>query len=232
MLSTSEPDLEFNHESEIQSEVQIFYKDEEIANVAGNLLGSSNGLDRSRALHKYMKIGEKLYKESHQMDEKIRGFESCIRRSYFHMKPLDDNQVENWHKYLDFVEKQEDFDWVVKLYERCLIPAANYPEFWMRYVHFMETKGGRELANSALDRAVGIFLKSENIMLPDKHKIEKEQNAQLRNQLAQLAQLEQAQKLQIQQQDSTIQSLQNICHNYLRQPLQSTTIRPCFAIVA
>lgn len=159
MVSTSEPDLEFNHESEIQSEVQIFYKDEEIANVVGNLLGSSNGLDRSRALHKYMKIGEKLYKESHQMDEKIRGFESCIRRSYFHMKPLDDNQVENWHKYLDFVEKQEDFDWVVKLYERCLIPAANYPEFWMRYVHFMETKGGRELANSALDRAVGIFLK-------------------------------------------------------------------------
>lgn len=60
MVSTSEPDLEFNHESEIQSEVQIFYKDEEIANVVGNLLGSSNGLDRSRALHKYMKIGEKL----------------------------------------------------------------------------------------------------------------------------------------------------------------------------
>ncbi|KAF8018922.1 hypothetical protein BT93_H3728 [Corymbia citriodora subsp. variegata] len=159
IVSTSEPDLEFNHESEIQSEVRIFYKDEEIASVVENLLGSSNGLDRSRALHKYMKMGEKLYKESHQMDEKIRGFESCIRRSYFHMKPLDDNQVENWHKYLDFVEKQEDFDWVVKLYERCLIPAASYPEFWMRYVHFMETKGGRELANSAMDRAVGIFLK-------------------------------------------------------------------------
>ncbi|KAI6703501.1 hypothetical protein NL676_012637, partial [Syzygium grande] len=159
IVSTSQPDLEFNHEKEIQGKVQTFYKDEEIASVVGNLLGSSNGLDRSRALHKYMKIGEKFYKESRQMDEQICGFESCIRRSYFHMKPLDDNQVENWHKYLDFVEKQEDFDWVVKLYERCLIPAANYPEFWMRYVHFVETKGGRELANSALDRAVGIFLK-------------------------------------------------------------------------
>ncbi|XP_030547334.1 pre-mRNA-processing factor 39-2 isoform X2 [Rhodamnia argentea] len=159
IVSTSELDLEFNRESEIQSEVQTFYKDEEIASVVGNMLGSSNGLDRSRALHKYMKIGEKLSKESHQMDEKICGFESCIRRPYFHMKPLDDNQVENWHNYLDFVEKQVDFDWAVKLYERCLIPAANYPEFWMRYVHFVETKGGRELANSALDRAVGIFLK-------------------------------------------------------------------------
>lgn len=113
IVSISQPDLGFNHEKEIQGKVQTFYKDEEIASVVGNLLGSSNGLDRSRALHKYMKIGEKFYKESHQMDEQICGFESCIRRSYFHMKPLDDNQVENWHTYLDFVEKQEDFDWVI-----------------------------------------------------------------------------------------------------------------------
>lgn len=51
-------------------------------------------------------------------------------------------------------------------------------------------------------------LKSENIMLADKLKIEKEQNAQLRNQVAQLLQLEQDQKMQIQQQDLTIQTLQ------------------------
>ncbi|KAF7829290.1 kinesin-like protein KIN-14B [Senna tora] len=51
-------------------------------------------------------------------------------------------------------------------------------------------------------------LKSEHIMLADKHKIEKEQNAQLKNQVAQLLQLEQDQKLQIQLQNSTIQSLQ------------------------
>lgn len=51
-------------------------------------------------------------------------------------------------------------------------------------------------------------LKSENIMLAEKHKIEKDQNAQLRNQVAQLLQSEQDQKLQIQQHDSTIQTLQ------------------------
>lgn len=45
-------------------------------------------------------------------------------------------------------------------------------------------------------------------MLADKHKLEKEQNAQLRNQVAQLLQLEQEQKLEIQQQDSIIQTLQ------------------------
>ncbi|KAK7386730.1 hypothetical protein VNO78_27065 [Psophocarpus tetragonolobus] len=51
-------------------------------------------------------------------------------------------------------------------------------------------------------------LKTEHVLLSDKHKIEKEQNTQLRNQVAQLLQLEQEQKLQIQEQDSTIQSLQ------------------------
>ncbi|KAK6923280.1 Kinesin motor domain [Dillenia turbinata] len=51
-------------------------------------------------------------------------------------------------------------------------------------------------------------LKSENIMLAEKHKIEKDQNAQLRNQVAQLLQLEQEQKMQIRERDLTIQSLQ------------------------
>lgn len=51
-------------------------------------------------------------------------------------------------------------------------------------------------------------LKSENIMVVEKHKIEKEQNAQLRNQVAQLLHTEQEQKVQIEQRDSTIQNLQ------------------------
>ncbi|KAJ0098110.1 hypothetical protein Patl1_28315 [Pistacia atlantica] len=42
------------------------------------------------------------------------------------------------------------------------------------------------------------LMQSENLMLADKHKIEKEQNAQLRNQVAQLLHLEQEQKIQIQ----------------------------------
>lgn len=45
-------------------------------------------------------------------------------------------------------------------------------------------------------------------MIADKHKVEKEQNAQLRNQIAQLLQMEQDQKLIMQQNDSTIQTLQ------------------------
>ncbi|XP_075510398.1 kinesin-like protein KIN-14B [Primulina tabacum] len=51
-------------------------------------------------------------------------------------------------------------------------------------------------------------LKSENMMLADKCKLEKDQNAQIRNQLSQLLRVEQEQKMQIQHRDSTIQMLQ------------------------
>lgn len=52
------------------------------------------------------------------------------------------------------------------------------------------------------------MMQMENISLAEKLKTEKEQNAQLKNQVAQLLHLEQEQKLQIQQRDSTIQTLQ------------------------
>ncbi|KAK3211173.1 hypothetical protein Dsin_015879 [Dipteronia sinensis] len=71
-------------------------------------------------------------------------------------------------------------------------------------------------------------LKSENIMLTDKHKIEKEQNAQLRNQVAQLLQLEQEQQMQIQQRDSTIQTLQakiKSIESQLNEALHSSEVR-------
>ncbi|XP_062233292.1 kinesin-like protein KIN-14L [Phragmites australis] len=51
-------------------------------------------------------------------------------------------------------------------------------------------------------------LKSENLMLSEKHKIEKEQNNQLRDQISHLLKVEQEQKLKIQERDLTIQSLQ------------------------
>ncbi|KAL8532412.1 hypothetical protein ACS0TY_008855 [Phlomoides rotata] len=52
-------------------------------------------------------------------------------------------------------------------------------------------------------------LKTENIMLADKLKIEKEQNTHLRTQIAQFLKVEQDQKMQIEQKDSSIQMLQD-----------------------
>ncbi|KAH9749291.1 tetratricopeptide repeat (TPR)-like superfamily protein [Citrus sinensis] len=155
----SDSAMEFQSELVLEGEVPAYYKDDETSSVIKDLLDPSVDLVRSKAIQKYRFIGEQIYKEASQLDEKINCFENLIRRPYFHVKPLDDIQLKNWHDYLSFAEKQGDFDWVVKLYERCLIPCADYPEFWMRYVDFMESKGGREIASYALDRATQIFLK-------------------------------------------------------------------------
>lgn len=160
----------------------------EISLVIKDLLGSSDISLKSKALDKYRSIGEKFYEEAHLVDEKIKCFETKIGRRYFHVTPLDDDQLNNWHLYLDFIEKQDNVDTVIfaelpcfyldlavldsniyfvqaiKLYEKCLIPCANYPEFWMRYVDFLEAKGGRELAISALDRATQIYLKVKTVV--------------------------------------------------------------------
>ncbi|KAL6646426.1 hypothetical protein ACP70R_018034 [Stipagrostis hirtigluma subsp. patula] len=114
---------------------------------------------RPEALKQYLFSGERLYQRSSKIDKEIFCFEVSIRRPFFHVKPLDDEQLENWHQYLDFVEKYGDFDWAVKLYERCLIPCANYPEFWIRYAEFVNSTGGREIADYALRRASSCFVK-------------------------------------------------------------------------
>lgn len=47
----------------------------------------------------------------------------------------------------------------IKLYERCLIACANYPEYWVRYVQRMDEEGKTEIALDALHRATVTFLK-------------------------------------------------------------------------
>ncbi|KAL6553294.1 hypothetical protein OROGR_007136 [Orobanche gracilis] len=133
---------------------------DEIYLVIKDLLDSTDKSIKFKALSRYRSIGEEFYQEACQMDAKINCFEKRIRRHYFCLTPLDDDQLDIWHLYLDFIEKQDNADWAMKLYERCLIPCANYPEFWMRYADFLESKGGRELAISVLDRATQIFLKN------------------------------------------------------------------------
>lgn len=54
---------------------------------------------------------------------------------------------------------------MVKLYERCLIACANYPEYWIRYVLCMEASGSMDLAHNALARATHVFVKVLNMRL-------------------------------------------------------------------
>ncbi|GMH30903.1 hypothetical protein Nepgr_032746 [Nepenthes gracilis] len=121
----------------------------------------SAGLTEAAELEKYVAIREEMYKKAKEFESKIIGFETAIRRPYFHVRPLNDAELENWHNYLDFIEREGNFDKVVKLYERCLVACANYPEYWIRYILCMEASASMDLADNALARATKVFVKRQ-----------------------------------------------------------------------
>lgn len=86
-------------------------------------------------------------------------YESEIKRPYFHVTELDEPQLVNWRKYLDFEEVESGFERVAFLYERCLVTCAFYDEFWYRYVRWMYAQEGKEEdARNIYQRASMIFV--------------------------------------------------------------------------
>ncbi|KAF2481016.1 putative DEAD/DEAH box helicase [Neohortaea acidophila] len=71
-------------------------------------------------------------------------YEQEIKRPYFHVTELDEPQLANWRRYLDFEEAEGDYIRTKFLYERCLVTAANYEEFWLRYARWMLAQGPKQ----------------------------------------------------------------------------------------
>ncbi|KAJ5610720.1 hypothetical protein N7510_007439 [Penicillium lagena] len=71
-------------------------------------------------------------------------YESEIKRPYFHVTELDEGQLANWNKYLDFEETEGSYLRTQFLYERCLVTCAHYDEFWMRYARWMAGQADKE----------------------------------------------------------------------------------------
>lgn len=71
-------------------------------------------------------------------------YESEIKRPYFHVTELDEGQLSNWRRYLDFEESEGSYERTQFLYERCLVTCAHYDEFWQRYARWMGAQSGKE----------------------------------------------------------------------------------------
>lgn len=107
------------------------------------------------------KIHENYYHFSLKTQQEVTSrwnYEQAIKRAYFHVTELDDAELENWRKYLDFEEKQGDFERTAFLYERCLVACALYEEFWLRYARWMFSQGKDENTRIIYMRASCIFV--------------------------------------------------------------------------
>jgi pre-mRNA-processing factor 39 len=87
-------------------------------------------------------------------------FESAIKRPYFHVTDLDEAEVSNWRKYLDFEESEGDIQRIKFLYERCLVTCAFHEEFWFRYARWISAQEGRE------EEARNIYQRGSMLFVP------------------------------------------------------------------
>jgi len=85
-------------------------------------------------------------------------YEQLIKRAYFHVTDVEDAELANWRKYLDFEETEGDFQRTTFLYERCLVACALYEEFWLRYARWMFAQGKEEDTRLIYMRASCIFV--------------------------------------------------------------------------
>ena len=82
--------------------------------------------------------------------DEIYKFEEKLKRTYFHVKPLDHKQLRTWDHYLDWQVEKGDHERIVVLFERCLIPCALYEQFWAKYARYLEKahKEGKDVSIS------------------------------------------------------------------------------------
>jgi pre-mRNA-processing factor 39 len=71
-------------------------------------------------------------------------YEAEIKRPYFHVTEIDEGQLVNWRKYLDFEEAEGDYTRITFLYERCLVTCALHEEFWLRFARWMLAQPNKE----------------------------------------------------------------------------------------
>ena len=87
-------------------------------------------------------------------------FESEVKRPYYHVTDLDEQQLTNWKKYLDFEESEGDYTRIKFLYERCLVTAANYEDMWLRFARWMAAQGSKQ------EEVRNIYLRASCIYVP------------------------------------------------------------------
>jgi pre-mRNA-processing factor 39 len=109
---------------------------------------------RTKIDHLYWEIYSRT-----QIDVQTRWtYEQNIKRAYFHVTEVEDAELANWRKYLDYEEAEGDFHRTSFLYERCLVACALYEEFWLRYARWMFSQSKEEDARLIYMRASCIFV--------------------------------------------------------------------------
>ncbi|KAJ3012126.1 UNVERIFIED_CONTAM: hypothetical protein HDU68_001358 [Siphonaria sp. JEL0065] len=137
---------------------------EEYNRLSAEIKASGDSKDVEKEIRqKIHTLKSEIYLKTQESVHKLWAFESEIKRPYFHIKPMDETQLANWRKYLDFEEASVDsgaseLARLYVLYERCMVPCALYEEFWLRYARCLVVRGDLDGAKNVYYRAANLFL--------------------------------------------------------------------------
>ncbi|ELU07632.1 hypothetical protein CAPTEDRAFT_180947 [Capitella teleta] len=137
-----------------------------MAPISADLSSAATHLDDTEVpllREKIIEVREKLFKANEQEVSKRWTYEEGIRRPYFHVKPLEKNQLRNWRDYLDWEIENGSHECIVVLFERCMIACALYEEFWLKYANYMEAHDLDGVRN-IFKRACSVHLKHKPSM--------------------------------------------------------------------
>lgn len=141
----------------------------------------SDAEEAMKVRDKILKMREVSFKQNEEEVSKRWAFEEGIKRPYFHVKPLERSQLKNWREYLDWEIQNGTHERVVVLFERCMIAAALYEDFWLKYARYLEDhftslkKAGSDseekfhpLDDAGLEAVRNVYKRACNVHLPKK----------------------------------------------------------------
>ncbi|MGH0186776.1 UNVERIFIED_CONTAM: hypothetical protein FKN15_022253 [Acipenser sinensis] len=110
--------------------------------------------------HRVIESRQEVFNHNEHEVSKRWTFEEGIKRPYFHVKPLEKAQLNNWKEYLDFEIENGTPERVAVLFERCLVACALYEEFWVKYAKYLE--------NHSIEGVRHVYMKACTVHLPKK----------------------------------------------------------------
>jgi len=162
--------------------------DEDDQILAGRSAGMTE-LQEQRQLEQLLAEGERGKNEVVQRRIERQHLEAGVRRWYFHVKPLDEAQLDNWRQYLKLEHEfgtalappsafgalsldaateallaQQKTAATMRLYERCLVPCALYAEFWLSYVDWTRAHVGEDAALAVARRAAAFLPRRVDVL--------------------------------------------------------------------
>lgn len=115
---------------------------------------------------KLKKIYTDVYITTQFRTFELYNYEKNVKLEYFVPGMIRSYQeIANWEQYLSYTEINGSIGQIHQLYERCLVPMARYPQFWLKYANHLIKRSQLQDAKNVLYKALSVLSDSNNLVI-------------------------------------------------------------------